>query len=169
MSAMAAYVTTRGAVYVHSAPRAMCPHVTWALETVLGPSVRLDWSLQPCDTATVRAEASWIAEAGTGARLASALRSCDGIRYEVVAEGSPGADGSRWSYTPSLGIHHAWICASGDAVINENRVRAALNLEDPHAMRQALEDALGAAWDTELEPYRQAGEGATVRWLHRVS
>ena len=31
-----------------------------------------------------------------------------------------------------------------------------------------LDLALGRAWDDELEPFRYAGEGAPVRWLHRV-
>ena len=32
----------------------------------------------------------------------------------------------------------------------------------------ALDLALGQAWDEELEPFRYAGAGAPVRWLHRV-
>jgi hypothetical protein len=35
-------------------------------------------------------------------------------------------------------------------------------------MAQQLSAALGQAWDDELEPFRYAGEGAPVRWLHRV-
>jgi hypothetical protein len=27
---------------------------------------------------------------------------------------------------------------------------------------------LGQAWDDELEPFRHAGDGAPVRWLHEV-
>jgi hypothetical protein len=27
---------------------------------------------------------------------------------------------------------------------------------------------LGRTWDEELEPFRCAGEGAPVRWLHEV-
>ena len=29
-------MTTRGVLYVHSAPRALCPHVEWAIAGVLG-------------------------------------------------------------------------------------------------------------------------------------
>ena len=36
------------------------------------------------------------------------------------------------------------------------------------AMRTELDLALGQAWDDELEPFRYAGAGAPVRWLHRV-
>jgi len=28
---------------------------------------------------------------------------------------------------------------------------------------------LGRAWDNELEPFRYAGDGDSVRWLHKVS
>ena len=34
--------------------------------------------------------------------------------------------------------------------------------------RIGLDLALGQAWDDELEPFRYAGAGAPVRWLHRV-
>ncbi|MEI6109594.1 MAG: DUF3145 family protein, partial [Actinomycetes bacterium] len=27
---------------------------------------------------------------------------------------------------------------------------------------------LGGAWDRELEPFRYAGDGVPVRWLHQV-
>ena len=33
-------------------------------------------------------------------------------------------------------------------------------------LREALELALGQAWDDELEPLRHAGAGAPVRWLN---
>ncbi len=36
-------VTTRGVLYIHSAPRALCPHVEWAVAGVLGVRVSLDW------------------------------------------------------------------------------------------------------------------------------
>ena len=34
--------------------------------------------------------------------------------------------------------------------------------------RWVLDLALGRAWDDELEPFRYAGDGAPVRWLHQV-
>src|SRR5215510_2181451 len=47
-------VRTRGVVYVHSAPPALAAHVEWALARVLGSSVRLLWSAQPCDPSVTR-------------------------------------------------------------------------------------------------------------------
>ena len=40
--------------------------------------------------------------------------------------------------------------------------------DEPAVMRRQLDLALGQAWDDELEPFRYAGAGAPVRWLHRV-
>ncbi len=164
-------VMTRGVVFIHSTPAALCPHIIWALESALGQPVALEWTRQPLGPKLVRAELSWAAEAGTGAEVASSLRGFDHLRYEVTEEPSAGSDGSRWSHTPSLGIHHTWTSAAGDAVVNEDRLRAAVSVSkgDPRVLAEELDLLLGAAWDEELEPFRYAGEGAPVRWLHKVS
>ena len=65
---------TRGVVYVHSTPLAVCQHVEWAIARVLGSPVRLEWSVQPVEPATRRAECSWSGKPGTGAEFATALR-----------------------------------------------------------------------------------------------
>ena len=80
-----------------------------------------------------------------------------------------GTDGGRWSHTPDLGIFHAQTDVHGNVVVPEDRIRAALvYAADPDRMRRELDLALGQAWDDELEPFRYAGAGAPVRWLHRV-
>ncbi len=161
---------TCGVVFIHSTPTALCPHIAWALESVLGEPVSLEWARQPLGTRLLRTEMSWSGEAGAGGQVASALRGWDNLRYEVTEEPSPGNDGSRWSHTPSLGIHHAWTSAAGDAVINEDRLRAAISVSrgEPALLTQELDRLLGRAWDDELEPFRHAGAGATVRRLHMV-
>jgi hypothetical protein len=159
---------TRGVLFVHSAPRALCPHVEWAAGGVLGVRVSLDWTPQPAAPGTARAELSWQAEQGMGARLASALRGWSHLRYEVTEEPSSGADGARWSYVPELGIFHAATDVHGNVMVPESRIQAALACGDAQRMTQQLELAVGQAWDDELEPFRYAGEGAPVRWLHRV-
>jgi hypothetical protein len=164
-------VATRGVVYVHSAPPALCPHVEWAVGGVLGVRVTLDWTPQPAAPGTVRAELSWQADAGTGARLASALRDWMHLRFEVTEEPSAGAEGERWSSTPTLGLFHATTGVHGDILVREDRLRAALAragsdpTTDVLAEMQAL---LGKSWDDELETFRYAGDGAPVRWLHKV-
>ncbi len=161
-------VVTRGVLFVHSCPRAMCPHVEWAAGRVLGVRAGLDWSPQPVAPSLLRGELSWSGEQGTGARLASALRGWSELRYEVTEEPSRQCDGARFSHVPDLGLFHAPTDVHGNVVIPEDRVRAALDVLDPVEVRHRLEVALGEAWDRELEPFRHAGEGAPVRWLHRV-
>ena len=161
---------TRGVLLVHSAPRALCPHVEWAAGGALGVRVALDWTPQPAASGMFRAELSWQAPQGTGAALTSALRGWAHLRYEVTEEPSAGADGARWSHTPELGIFHAVTDVHGNVVVPEDRIRAAIaaGAADAAALRDELDLALGRAWDDELEPFRYAGEGAPVRWLHRV-
>jgi hypothetical protein len=162
-------VVTRGVLFVHSAPRALAPHVEWVAANVLGTRVSCDWTDQPAAPGCLRTEYSWQAEQGTGARLASALRGWAHLRFEVTEEPSFGADGARWSHTPELGIFHAVIDVHGNSQVPEDRIRAALDTGgDLIAMRHQLAVALGQAWDDELEPFRYAGAGAPVRWLHQV-
>lgn len=161
-------VVTRGVLYVHSAARAVCPHVEWAAGRVLGVRVDLQWTPQPLGSGLFRTDLSWQDAQGTGARLASALRGWADLRYEVTEEPSRGADGARFSHVPDLGLFHSVIDVHGNTVVPEDRVRAALTETDPAEARNRLELALGEAWDRELEPFRHAGDDAQVRWLHRV-
>jgi hypothetical protein len=162
--------TTRGVLYVHSAVSAMCPHVEWAVAGVLGGSPDFSWVPQPAESGTYRVELSWQAPAGSAAQLASALRGWDGLRFEVTEEPTSTTEGARYSFTPTLGIFHSLIGLHGDVLIPEDRikafrVKAALGEVD---IDTALDGLLGVAWDAELEPFRRAGEGAPVRWLHQV-
>jgi hypothetical protein len=161
---------TRGVLFVHSAPRALCPHIEWAAGGVLGVRLSLDWIPQPAAPGMYRTELSWQAEQGMGARLTSSLRGWAHLRYEVSEEPSAGSDGGRWSHTPELGIFHAVTDVHGNVVVPEDRIRAALDAGagDPSVMIRELDLALGRSWDEELEPFRYAGDGAPVRWLHRV-
>ena len=161
-------VTTRGVLFIHSAPRALCPHIEWAAGGVLGARLSLEWIPQPAAAGMLRTELSWQHAPGTGAKLTSALRGWAHLRYEVTEEPSPGVDGARWSHTPELGIFHAVTDVHGNVLVPEDRVRSALASDDLVTILSELDLALGRAWDEELEPFRYAGEGATVRWLHRV-
>src|SRR5690625_1410979 len=81
-------VITRGVVYVHSSPRALCPHVVWAVGNALpGKQMKVQWTPQPAAPSMNRTEISWVGPAGTGARLASSLRGWNQLRYEVTEEG----------------------------------------------------------------------------------
>ncbi|MFF8956154.1 DUF3145 domain-containing protein [Streptomyces sp. NPDC014894] len=163
-------MTTRGVLYVHSAPRALCPHVEWAVAGVLGVRVQLDWIRQPASPGTWRAEFSWQGRVGTASQLASALRGWHLLRFEVTSEPCATAEGERYSATPDLGIFHAVTGMHGDILIPEDRLRAALlrAAQGETDLAAEIEKLLGKPWDDELETFRHAGEGAPVRWLHQV-
>ena len=86
MSVAMPRVMTRGVVFIHSTPKALCPHITWALESALDGRLSIDWTPQPAGAALVRAEFPWAGVQGTGAKLASTLRGWDNLRYEVTAD-----------------------------------------------------------------------------------
>jgi hypothetical protein len=160
--------TTRGIIQIHSAQLALRPHLEWAVGVVLGYPVEFDWLCQPAEARTLRAEYSWHGPVGTGAKLASALRGCERARFEVTEEAGEGSDGQRWAYTPRLGVFAATIGLHGDVMVHEDRLRQAI-LADALGRKPLVEtvaELLGASWDDELEAFRQAADGAPVRWLH---
>ncbi len=160
---------TRGVVYVHSTPLAVCAHVEWAIARVLTAPVNLHWTSQPVESGARRAECSWTGRPGTGAELAAALRQWPMIRFEVTEDPSPGVDGERFMYVPGRGLFRATIGAAGDIQVGEDRLRTIMeSARAPEALAHALDRALGTAWDAELEPYRYAGDGAPVTLLTRV-
>ncbi|WP_460773706.1 DUF3145 domain-containing protein [Microbacterium sp. GXF7504] len=160
----------RGVVLIHSAPRALCPHLEWAIGRALGRAVNFDWDDQPVLPGARRAEFYWEAPAGTGAALASAMHGWEHLRYEVTEDPTPRSDGGRWMHTPGLGVHHAQTDSAGNVVIGEDRIRSAFETAgaDLAELRRELDVALGAAWDEELEPFRHASGEAPVVWLHKV-
>ena len=165
-----ATATTRGVVFIHSAPRALCPHLEWAVGGALGRAVNFDWSDQPVLAGTRRTEFSWAGPVGTGAALASAMRGWEHLRFEVSEDPASGSDGGRWLHTPDLGIHYAQTDSAGNIVIGEDRIRYAMDIAagDAREIQRELDIALGAAWDEELEPFRHGSDDRRVVWLHKV-
>ena len=157
---------TRGVVYVHSSPLAVCPHVEWAIARVLSAPVSLHWSPQPVESGARRSECTWSGRPGTGGELAAALRQWPMIRFEVTEEASAGVDGQRFMHVPGRGLFCAAMSANGDLMIGEDRLRTLMtSARSPEGLAHALDRALGTAWDAELEAYRYAGDGAPVTWL----
>lgn len=162
--------TTRGVLFVHSAPSALCPHVEWAVAGVLGGTVSASWIPQPAQSGTYRTELSWTGGTGSAARIASALRGWAHLRFEVTEDPTATSEGQRYSYTPDLGVFHAVTGQHGDIMIPEDRLKAAVvkaALGDTTLLVE-IDKLLGKPWDDELETFRYAGEGAPVRWLHQV-
>lgn len=162
-------MSVRGVLYVHSCPPALCPHVSWAVSRVLGARMDLIWTEQPLAPGMLRAECDWTGAPGSAGRIASALRGWSPLRYEVVEEPSLGCDGERYSVTPALGLFRASMSANGDIVVTEDRLRALVSgASTAEGYADAIHLLLGAAWDAELEPFRQAGDGAPPSRLIRV-
>lgn len=163
-------VPARGVLFVHAAPAALCPHVEWAVAGILGTSVDLSWTSQPAKTGTYRAELSWVGPSDTSARIASALRGWEQLLYEVTEDATAGSEGARYSFTPELGIFHAVTGIHGDIMIPEDRLKAAVvkaAIGDRPLLLE-IDKLLGKVWDEALEPFRYAGDGAPVKWLHHV-
>lgn len=161
---------TRGVGLIHSAPRALCPHLEWAVGRVLGRGVNFDWGDQPVLPGARRAEFFWEGPTGTGAAIASAMHGWEHLRFEVTEDPTPRSDGGRWLHTPDLGIHFAQTDTAGNIVVGEDRIRYAMEIAagDAAELQRELAVALGAAWDDELEVFRHAGDEASVVWLHKV-
>jgi hypothetical protein len=161
---------TRGVIYVHSAPSALCPHIEWALGGVLGNAVNLEWTPQPAQAGTYRSEYSWLGDAGTAAAIASAVRGWNHLRFEITEEPTSSTEGSRYSCTPDLGVFHAVTGVHGDIMIPEDRLKAAVVKAalGETTLEIEIDKLLGKPWDDELETFRYAGDGAPVRWLHQV-
>ncbi|HNV10219.1 MAG TPA: DUF3145 domain-containing protein [Propionibacteriaceae bacterium] len=162
--------TTRGLVFVHSAPSALCPHVEWAVGGVLRMPTHFSWTPQPAERGSYRTEYSWTGAPGTAAAIASALKGWERLRFEVTEEASRAVEAHRYSYTPSLGAFHAITGVHGDILVAEDRIKAAVAREalGGKGIHAALDELLGRPWDDELEIFRHAAEGAPVRWLHQV-
>jgi hypothetical protein len=90
------------------------------------------------------------------------------LRFEVTEDPTPGVDGERFCYVPTLGLWRGQTSANGDVVVGENRLRALLDEVPAAQLAARMHDLLGSAWDDALEAFRYAGDGAPVTWLHQV-
>jgi hypothetical protein len=145
-------------------------HVEWAIERVIGAPVSVSWAEQPVRNGSYRAEVAWTGKPGTGARLVAGLRAWPMLRFEVTEEASHGNDGERMSYVPDLGVFRAPMSANGDLTVTEQQLRQlAATATSIEAFRQGVNQLLGAAWDADLEIYREArGQQGHQRGIRRA-
>lgn len=160
---------TRGVVYVHSSPAAVCPHVEWALSGALGTPAQLSWIAQAAAPGQLRSECDWRGPAGTASKIVKALKAWPMLRFEVTEQPSEGVDGERFCYAPGLGLWRGRTSANGDIVVGEDQLRTlALRSRAGEDLAHRLDELLGTSWDEALEAFRHAGDGAPVSWLHQV-
>lgn len=147
-----------GVIFIHSCPPALAQHVAWTLSSALGEPVRPLWTEQPVHAGTVRAELEWKGDAGSAARIASAMLGWSDLRFEITEDTARGRDAVRYVHTPSLGIFYTLIDSAGNAMVSEDRIKYAMGVAggDVDELERELRLALGVAWDDELEPYRAA-------------
>jgi len=143
---------------VHSAPPALSPHIEWAVSGVLGVPVTLPWVDQPASPGMLRAELNWQGRPGCAAAMTSALAGWNLLRFEVTEEASPGCDAVRYSCTPSLGTFSAVTSASGDILVPEGRLRAAMTL--------AASAPPGGAGRTAAPGAESGGDIGVLREMH---
>lgn len=160
----------RGTLLVHACTRAMTSPLEWVLADITGNPVSLSWTAQPIAPSMVRAEFEWQGTVGMAAKMASALKALPHLRFEITEQTPVAGFDQRFSCTPTLGIFRADIDVNGDIVINEQRLRHAMELAELEGvtLTTALDAMLGTAWDAELEPFRIAADGNAVRWVHKV-
>ena len=162
-------VASHGVVFVHSVPAAVVPHVEWAIAGVVGDRVSLSWTPQPALPGTLRAECRWTGAPGTASKIASALRAWAMVHFEVTEEATPMTDGERICHVPGRPLWRSVVSANGDLMLTEDRIRHLMaDAQTLEGLKHALDAALGAEVDADLEPFRSGGDGAPVTWLHQV-
>ena len=107
--------------------------------------VTIDWTPQPAAPGTVRGELSWQADAGSGARLASALRDWCTCASRSPRSPAPAPRARAGRHTPTLGLHHAIAGVHGDILVREDRLRAALARAASDPATSVVEELHGAA------------------------
>lgn len=160
-----------GLVLVHAVSHTFSRQVAWTLGRTLGHQVSLDWIKQPLIAGALRSEFMWHGSESTGAELTSALAGWREIYFEVTQLPTNFDSGSRWQYTPHLGIKHRTTDAVGNILIGEDEMRAALERAGNNAvaLQAEMKNLLAEPWDSELEPLRQVGDASRVIWLHKLA
>lgn len=161
---------TRGVLYVHACPRALTPHVEWAVASVLGEHVTLGWRTQPFLAPQMRADVAWAGPVGTAAALIAQLRTWPGLYLEVTEEPTAVGPGERFCLVPDLGLSRVEIGPHGDGVLTEHRLRALVTqaATSTDSLEDLLDEALGGPWDAVLEPLRAGIDPMPARTVRVV-
>ena len=152
-------VATQGMVFIHSAPRALLPHLEWTMGRILGGPIQPRWL--PIGPSQFRTEFHWEGDERTGADLTAELMGWKSLRFEVTN------DRYRWSFTPALGLFQADTDDAGNILVNEFRMRTALEFAGSNAieLQRQMRMLMGQPWDEELEQFRIHGAEAPIIWL----
>lgn len=144
----------------------MAKPIEWLLSDHFGDEVSLSFSAQPLVPNMVRSIYDWRGEQLAAHVLVSKLAAIPHVRFEVMEHNFSENTHQRFSFASSLGIFRADTDPHGNIIINELVLRNIIEKSDDVA--SALDTCLGTAWDAELEPFRVAIEGDSVRWVHKT-
>ena len=149
-----------GLVLIHCAPSSLLTHVEWTISGISGNPTKLNWAADESKPTTFRSSVSIACSSEEAATLASAFMNLKQLSFEVIHQQTHG--GTRWSFTPALGMFSCSTDEAGNLVINENQIRHSMERAGSNALKlQAeLRKLLGQAWDDELENYRELIGGA---------
>ena len=162
--------SAHGRIAIYSAPRAVTTHVAWSINDALERPNELGWQPQPLLPGTWRTSLAWNGLIGTGARLASALRSWHYLHFEIYEASLHGSDGSLYMFTPDLGLFRANIGPHGDIMVNEHQLHKVISshLKESDVCNQ-IEKLLGSPWNEVLEPFRRIEIDGTEDLVGRIS
>ena len=157
-----AQLSVLGLLTIHSAPSALRRHIDWAIQNIVGEDAQVNWQPQSLMVGTFKTKCQWRGPGGSAAEIASTLRSWHYLNFEVLEEHENG--GELFRFTPELGLHRAVTDLSGAVLLNEFTINNVMQKAlDEDSIRQGLLQAMGTAWDIELERFRSAGMGEHAR------
>lgn len=158
-----------GRILIYSTPAALTQHIEWAINQKLGQVVTLTWVNQPLSPSNLATEFEYKHDAPVAAAVASALKGWHFIRFEITQVNSITNDVIFYRSTPELGLHQASLTTNGDVVINENQLNTILKNSYTHEkLITNIENALGSAWEAELEPYRIALNAGINNFVSKI-
>lgn len=154
---MSKSVNYAGDLRIYSAPSALLSHVEWGINQHLGLAQDFQWIPQPLSPGAYSLEFEWKQSKAIAAKLAIALKGWHFIRFEIREVNTSISEGVLFRCTPDLGLHQVTTGSTGDVMIPENQISnliyKSLSVEK---LKSGLENAIGAEWDRELEPFRIA-------------
>jgi hypothetical protein len=159
---------TSGIIYIHTVPKPVCAYIQSIIRNLLQEKISFNWQKQDLLENMYKCQIEWTGDVGLGAKIASAFRGWEHLRYEVTENPSLENEGGRWMHTPSLGIFYQVMDLSGNFLIPEERIKVILetggNISE---IRRKLDLALGTAWDSELEPFRMSNDQnmGKLKWI----
>ena len=161
-----AQLSVQGLLTIHSAPSALRRHIDWAIQNIVGADAQLNWLPQPMMVGTFKTKCQWNGRSGSGAEIASTLRSWHYLNFEVQEAHENG--GELFRFTPELGLHRVVTDLSGGVLLNEFTINNVMQKAfDEDSMREGFALAMGTPWDVQLEKFRGAGMAETAR-LHAI-